>query len=74
MALWTHDAGYAHRSLDTYLGAVALFALGVAFFNCVRSYLLAKLGAASSWQLHAEMASKVMGAPLSFLGRLLFPL
>jgi hypothetical protein len=65
---WTSDSSYTKHSLSWYLSLVGVYSVAVAVFNCLRTYLLTALGAASSEHMHGQMVQKVMRAPLNFLG------
>ena len=68
VAAWTSDAAYTKFSLSAYLVGVTLMAIGVAFFNWMRTYVGCILGAEASQTIHLNMARQVLNAPLNFFG------
>jgi ABC-type multidrug transport system fused ATPase/permease subunit len=66
VAAWTSDAGYVKRPLGMYLFGVSLMAAGVALFNWSRTFLGAFFGAGASEEMHREMVTSVLRAPLTF--------
>ena len=66
VAAWTGDADYVKRPLQVYLAGVSLMAAGVAFFNWSRTFLGAFFGAGASEEMHREMVTSVLRAPLNF--------
>ncbi|GBG31208.1 ABC transporter, putative [Hondaea fermentalgiana] len=66
VSIWSEDTSYENRSLTFYLVGYAVVAFLLAIFSYIRSILVFYLALRASRQLHKDLLSSIMHAPMQF--------